>query len=152
MQDGFGGLYMFPTVDDFIDGRPALWRQAFGAAETNFHTTSFGAFIQDRFRPAPQVTLNLGVRYDIERIPELFRTDTWNMSPRIGIVWNPSSRWIFRSAFGLYHDRIPLAFLNRAIQKNGVQAFEQVADGDAASKLFVSSGGRVALPVGTIAP
>src|SRR5262249_14451849 len=32
LLDGFGGLFIFRTVDDFLAGRAAEWRQAFGTA------------------------------------------------------------------------------------------------------------------------
>jgi len=58
-----------------------------------------------------------------------------------------------RAGVGLYYDRLPLAFLNRAIQKNGVQAFEQVAvDTDAANVFTATGGGRAFVPIPGIAP
>jgi len=152
MRDGFAGLFTFRTVDDFVAGRAAEWRQAFGTARTGLGVTSFGAFIQDRYQPVGGLTLNLGVRYDIERLPESFRTDFRNLSPRIGLAWNPSSEWIVRSGFGMYYDRVPLAFLNRSIEKDGIHAFEQVADDTVAPTIFSTSGGHVASPFAAIAP
>jgi TonB dependent receptor len=115
--------------------------------------TSFGAFIQDRYRPIRNLTLDVGARYDVERLPEPFPTDFRNLSPRIGIAWNPSSPWIVRTGFGIYYDRVPLAFLNRAIEKDGTRAFEQVADESLATAIFASNGGGpVARPIPTIAP
>jgi len=64
MRDGFGGVSIFWTVEDFMAGRPAEWRQSFGAPRTSFGTTSFGAFIHDRYQPMRGLTLNLGERYD----------------------------------------------------------------------------------------
>src|SRR5439155_8732908 len=87
-----------------------------------------------------------------ERLPQLFRTDYHNISPRIGLAWNPSSVWVFRSGFGLYYDRIPLAFPNRAIQKDGNRAFEQVAADAVATNIFSTIGGHVVSPFSTIAP
>ena len=152
MRDGFGGLFIFRTVDDFLAGRAAEWHQAFGTPGTDFSVTSAGAFVQDRYEPIRNLTLNLGARYDIERLPQSFPTDYHNISPRIGLAWNPSSVWVLRSGFGLYYDRIPLAFLNRAIQKDGNRAFEQVAGDAVASNIFSTIGGHVASPFSTIAP
>jgi len=45
-----------------------------------------------------------------------------------------------------------LVFLNRAIQKDGMHAFEQVADSAVASTIFSSSEGSVISPFPTIAP
>ena len=101
----------------------------------------------------PQLTLNLGGRYDVEHLPSPFRTDKNNFSPRIGLAWSPSKEWVVRTGIGLFYDRLPLAFLNRAIQKNGVQAFEQVAnDTDAVSVFAATGGGRALTPVAGIAP
>jgi hypothetical protein len=152
MQDGFGGLFVFRTVDDFVAGRPADGRQAFGSARTGLGVTSFGAFIQDRYQPVRELTLNFGVRYDVERLPQSFRTRYDNVSPRIGLAWNPSKAWVFRGGAGFYFDRIPLAFMNRAIQKDGVHAYEQAADDTSATNIFFSTGGRVASAIATIAP
>ncbi len=152
-RDGFGALYIFRTLDDFAAGRPAIWRQAFGSPSTQFGVTSFGAFLQNQWRATPQLTLNLGGRYDVEHLPSPFRTDKNNFSPRLGLAWSPSKEWVVRAGVGLYYDRLPLAFLNRAVQKNGVQAFEQVAvDTDAANVFTATGGGRAFVPIPGIAP
>jgi hypothetical protein len=128
LRDGFGGLLLFRTIDDFTAGRAAQARQAFGSSTTQFGVTTAGAFLQDRYQATRNLTFNLGARYDVESLPQSFRTDFRNISPRIGAAWNPSSKWIFRTAFGLYYDRVPLAALNRSIQKDGVHAIELVDD------------------------
>ena len=152
-RDGFGGLYIFRTLDDFATGRPAVWRQAFGDSRTEFGVTSFGGFLQNQWRVTPQLTLNLGGRYDVERTPARFRTDANNFSPRLGVAWSPAKEWVVRAGLGSYYDRLPLAFLNRAIQKNGTQGFEQVAtDADAAQVFAATGGGRVLAPIPGISP
>jgi outer membrane receptor protein involved in Fe transport len=152
-RDGFGGLYVFRNVDDFANGRPALWRQSFGESRTHLGVTSFGGFLQNQLRVTPQLTLNLGARYDVERLPQPFRTDRNNFSPRLGLAWSPSNEWVVRAGFGLYYDRLPLAFLNRAIEKDGVRAFEQIAlESQAAGVFTATGGGRALSPVSGIAP
>nr|MBA2339719.1 TonB-dependent receptor [Pyrinomonadaceae bacterium] len=131
----------------------ALFRQSFGDPHTQFGVNSFGAFLQDRQQVTPQLTLNLGVRYDVERLPAPFHTDANNFSPRLGLAWSPAREWVVRAGLGLYYDRLPLAFLNRAIQKNGVRAFEQGAtDADAVSAFAATGGGRALAPLAGIAP
>lgn len=152
-RDGFGGLYLFRTLDDFANNRPALWHQSFGESQTSFGVSSFGGFLQNQLKVTQQLTLNLGARYDVERLPQPFRTDKNNFSPRLGFAWSPSNEWVVRAGFGLYYDRLPLAFLNRAIQKDGVRAFEQVAlDEQAAGVFLATGGGRAFTPVAGIAP
>lgn len=153
LQDGFGGIFTFRTTDDFIGSRAASWRQSFGDGRTQFGVTGVGGFLQNQWRPTSQLTLNLGARYDVERLPSPFRTDVNNFGPRLGLAWSPAKEWAVRAGFGLFYDRLPLAFLNRAIQKNGVQSFEQVAaDEDAASVFALTSGGRAHSMISGIAP
>ena len=70
--------------------------------------------------------MDLGVRYDFEHLPAGFNQDTNNVSPRIGLAWNPLANWVFRGGYGIFFDRYVLANLTRAIETNGVQGFEQV--------------------------
>lgn len=152
-QEGTGGLFIFRSLDDFAHGRPTLWREAFGGTYTQFGVTSLGGFLQDQWRATSHLTLNLGARYDVERLPQPFRTDANNFSPRLGLAWSWSSVWVVRAGFGLFYDRLPLAFLNRALQKNGSQAFEQVAnEADAAAVFAATQGGRALAPIVGIAP
>ena len=153
LRNGFGGVYVFQTLSDFLSGTPAMWRQAFGDPHTEHSVTRAGAFVQDRWSVTPRLTLNLGVRYDVEKLPAPFATDTGNIAPRLGLAWSPSGKWVVRGGFGLFYDRLPLAFLNPGLQKDGTSAFDQIAYDTAARQIFLTSGGgRLALPVTTIAP
>jgi hypothetical protein len=114
---------------------------------------SVGGFVQDHWSLAHQLTVDLGVRYDFERLPAGFNQDTNNVSPRIGLAWSPSPKWVFRAGYGVFFDRYVLANLTRAIEKNGSQAFEQVADGNAAASLFAATqGGPLVAPASGVAP
>jgi hypothetical protein len=151
--DGFGGVYLFNSLADFVAGAPDQFRQAFGNSHVDFPVTSFGGFIQDHWSFTRQLTIDLGVRYDFERLPSGFHQDANNFSPRIGLAWSPSSKWVFRAGYGFFFDRYVLANLARAIEKNGSLAFEQVADGTAAATLFgVAGGGGLSAPALAIAP
>ncbi len=151
--DGFGGVYLFNTLADFLAGHPDQFRQAFGGTNVDFPVMSFGGFVQDHWSIAPRVTLDLGVRYDFERLPQGFNLDANNFSPRIGLAWSPFSKWVLRAGYGIFFDRYVLANLARAIEKNGSQAFEQVADADAAANVFsAAQGGALVSPLQGIAP
>ena len=90
---------------------------------------------------APQLTVDLGLRYDFERLPAGFNQDTNNASPRVGLAWSPSPKWVLRSGYGIFFDRYVLANITRAIEKGGSRGFEQVADGNVAASLFVTAQG-----------
>jgi Carboxypeptidase regulatory-like domain/TonB dependent receptor/TonB-dependent Receptor Plug Domain len=153
LLDGFGGVYLFNSLTDFLAGAPDQFRQTFGNPNVDFPVTSFGGFVQDHWSLTRRLTIDLGVRYDLERLPAAFNQDTNNISPRIGAAWSPSAKCVFRAGYGIFFDRFVLANLARAIEKNGSQAFEQVADGNASASLFAAAaGGALSAPTPAIAP
>lgn len=150
--DGFGGVYTFPSLTEFLQGKADSVRQAFGDANTRFAVSGLGAFTQDRWRLNRRLTADLGGRYDFENLPQGFNKDTTNFSPRIGLAYSPSGRWVLRAGFGIFYDRYVLANLNRAIEKDGTQAFEQVVDSGAAEVFQQTAGGPLATPTPGLAP
>src|SRR5713101_3242824 len=105
VPDGFNGIYLFNSEADFLAGQPAQFRQAFGNPNVDFLVTSFGGLVKDHWSMTRQVTIDLGVRYDVERLPAAFNQDTNNVSPRIGLAWSPSSKWVLRAGYGMFFDR-----------------------------------------------
>jgi outer membrane receptor for ferrienterochelin and colicin len=153
VPDGFRAVYIFATLADFLAGRPDQFRQAFGGPNVNFGVTSYGGFAQDHWSVTPHITLDAGLRYDFDHLPSGLNLSTHNFSPRIGAAWSPSPKWVLRAGYGVFFDRYILANLARPLEKNGLQAFEQVADGNAAANLFAASGGGpLAMPASGIAP
>lgn len=151
--DGFGAVYTFPTLDAFLNGQPDQYRQAFGNPSTHFATPRYSGFIQDHWTLANHFTLDAGIRYDFEHLPGQFKQDKNDFAPRIGIAYGPSPNWALRAGFGIFFDRYLLAAVNRALEKNGVRAFEQVADGQAATQVFQSElGGAAGTPIPSIRP
>lgn len=151
--DGFGGVYLFGSLSDFLAGNPDQFRQTFGSPHVDFPVTSYGTFLQDHWPVTRQITLDGGVRYDFEHLFTGFNEDLNNVSPRIGLAWNPFSKWVFRAGYGIFFDRYVLANLTRAIDTNGSQAFEQVAEGGMAANLFAAQqGGALTAPEPGIAP
>ncbi len=151
--DGFGGVYLFNTLQDFLTGQASQFRQAFGSPAVDLPVTSFGGFVQDHFSFSPRVSVDYGIRYDFERLPDIFNEATHNFSPRIGLAWTPSPRWVLRAGYGIFFDRYILADLAQAVDMNGSQGFEQVADASAAANLFLAAqGGPLVSPSPGIAP
>jgi outer membrane receptor protein involved in Fe transport len=147
MADGSGGTYIFATIADFAAGRPNTFRQAFGAMGAKYAVTNSGGFVMDHWTPTRQLTVDLGVRYDFEHLPSVFRQDFNNISPRVGIAYHLAPSWVVRAGYGVFFDRNVLAALNPVLQKNGVVGFEQVFSGDAAAAMFrIAGGGALSAP------
>jgi hypothetical protein len=151
--DGFGGIYLFNSLQDFLTAQPAQFRQAFGNPTVNLPVVNLSGFVQDHYALTSTVSADLGARYDFEILPNQFNRASHNFSPRIGLAWTPSSRWAVRAGYGIFFDRYILADLAQALALNGSQAFLQVADGSAAANLFaVAQGGPQSSPASGIAP
>jgi len=150
----FAGVFIFPTLNDFVRGAPDVFLQAFGNPRTRYSTDPVAFWAQDQWRPALGLTLVYGLRYEAQRLPAPFGSATHNVAPRLGFAWLPGGRgkWVFRAGVGLFYDRYPLAFLNEAIQKNGYQGFEQYAVGADAVRAFqLSRGGTLSAPLEGVA-
>jgi hypothetical protein len=155
LANRFAGIFVFPTLDAFSSGTPDMFIQAFGDPHTRYTTNPIASWMQDQWRPAAGVTVIGGLRYEAQTLPSPFGIVAHNVAPRLGIAWHPNGRgpWVFRAGAGLFYDRFPLAFLNDAIQKDGVHGFEQYAEGAEAARIFaLAEGGTLAAPVPGIAP
>ncbi len=140
-RNGEGGLFLFPTLADFLTGHPAIYRQMFGNPSAAFGTPSYGGFVQDHWVASRRLTLDAGVRYDFEHLPPGFPQDTRNFSPRAGVAFSPTSRLVLRAGYGVFFDRYVLSTLDRAIAGGGVQGFEQVVEGPQTAAIIRSTGG-----------
>ena len=87
-----------------------------------------GGFAQDDWRVRNNLTLNLGLRYDVELLEDIpdwpRRTDKNNLDPRVGFAWDPKSdqRWSIRGGFGRFTQQHPIfTILKGAVQgRNGI--------------------------------
>ena len=114
------GVYAFSSLNNFLNGNYINYQQAFGVQNQIQSNPNFGVFVQDEWRVRPDLTINAGLRYDLQFLPDPIETDTDNIAPRIGIVYAPGDRkTAIRASFGLYYDRIPLRATSNALQRDG---------------------------------
>ena len=116
------GAYTFSSLGNFLSGtyNSAGFTQTFGNTMVSQSNPNVGFYAQDEWKAAPRVTLNLGLRYDLEFLKTL-ATDTNNVSPRAGFAWSPfqSRRLVVRGGYGLFYDRVPLRALANALLSGG---------------------------------
>jgi len=114
------GVYSFSTLANLQAGRYTTFQQAFGAPSQFQANPNVGMFVQDQWRAKPGLTVNIGLRYDLQFLPSPIATDLTNVAPRLGIAWAPGNRkTVFRTSFGLYFDRTPLRATSNALQRDG---------------------------------
>jgi outer membrane receptor protein involved in Fe transport len=114
------GTYNFSSLNNFLSGNYINFQQAFGATTQFQANPNIGFFVQDEWRVRPSLTINAGLRYDLQWLPSPIQTDTNNLSPRVGFAFSPGDRkTVIRGSFGLYFDRIPLRATSNALQRDG---------------------------------
>ncbi len=116
------GAYTFSSLANFLTGvyNNAGFTQTFGATVVSQNNPNVGVYGQDEWKVSPRVTLNAGLRYDLQFI-DTINTDTNNVSPRVGLAWSPfdSRRTVVRGSAGLYFDRVPLRAVANALLSAG---------------------------------
>jgi carboxypeptidase family protein/TonB-dependent receptor-like protein len=112
------GGYVFPSLTAFLAGsyNNLGFTQTFGDTAVSQTNPNLGIYLQDEWRVSSRVTLNAGVRYDLQFL-QTINTDTNNVSPRFGVVWSPfdSRQTVIRANGGRFYDRIPLRALANAL-------------------------------------
>lgn len=105
----FRGSYTFSSLGNFLSGNYSGFAQTFGDPAINQKNPNVGVYAQDEWRVGSRLTLNGGVRYDLQFL-DTVNTDTNNVSPRAGFVWAPtaSATFLIRGGAGVFFDRIPL--------------------------------------------
>ena len=125
------GTFAFNSLQDYMNNTAFSLTQALQSGSFKAKQWQNAFFVQDNFRVTPDLTLNLGVRYEIADLPfGMFgatdaqrlaalipgpaQKDTNNIAPRVGFNWSPSSgggffgdgKSVVRGGFGMGYDVI----------------------------------------------
>lgn len=138
-------LYSFTRMWNFANGTPvfqSINADATGTPQANdvpFNTSNIGLFVQDNWKARPNLTLNLGLRWEyfapisaggdnelgrlnlgsnglidatIERVKQFTDKDLNNFAPQLGFAWTPrmfNDKAVIRGGFGIGYDRLASA-------------------------------------------
>jgi hypothetical protein len=128
---GYRGRLDFGSLADFLSGTLGGGRAARGNSTRFTFQNSHAGYLQDTFRWSPELTLNLGLRWDYfgvideqdnllsnfsptaglvqvgsPGLPRLYDRDWNNFSPRLGLAWNVQGKGktVVRAGWGLFYD------------------------------------------------
>jgi len=135
-------------------GIPQSYIQGIGSSNAPFDNIPMGFFAQDNWRVNRNLTVNYGVRYDVEISPlfapatalnaaaekaldvvEGIPRDYNNVAPRIGVAWDPAGngKTVIRAGYGLFYDHPLLATAFDAVTADGGRSVQLLSIGDKAS-------------------
>lgn len=122
------GLPGFSPIQAYGLGLPQSFAQGIGTTQTKYDLKTLGGFLEDSWRITPKLTLNYGVRYDVEAFPttgalnantlqaeriygirEGIRLQDSNVAPRIGAAYDITGdgKTVVRANYGIFYDRAP---------------------------------------------
>ena len=148
----FSGAYTYNSLKDFglalnnqpvTAGSTSSLTEAFaGAGTTGPRTTpnmvQYAFFAQDDWRATRSLTLNFGVRYDLQTYQQpsvtnpaalaanintgVIHQDANNFAPRLGFAWTPfsNSTTVVRGGYGLFYGNTPSILIGTALSNNGI--------------------------------
>ncbi|HKO95904.1 MAG TPA: TonB-dependent receptor [Pyrinomonadaceae bacterium] len=140
----FSGQYTFNSYALFASNTPSGYVQNFAGAgttgaETHPDLNEYGFFVQDDWRVTPRITLNLGLRYDIQSLaaPTVNNTsaalaaaglstttsvtDNNNFGPRLGFSYGFDDKTVIRGGYGIFFGRTTAIMLGTSHSQNGIQ-------------------------------
>jgi hypothetical protein len=124
----FPGIPGFSPIQAYGLGIPQSFVQGIGNTAQKYSVKALGAFLQDSWRATSRMTLNLGIRYDVEGFPtqlalnantntaerlygirEGIRLQPTNFAPRIGVAYDlrGNAKTVIRANYGIFYDRAP---------------------------------------------
>lgn len=117
------------SVQAFNLGIPQNFQIAFGNPTVSSTESDTSAYFEDRWQIRRNLTLDLGVRYQIDDIRDPIRTDMNNISPRLAFAWDVfgDHRTTVRGGYGIFYAPTNYAIVHVANALGEVNGKRQIA-------------------------
>ncbi|HEX8096861.1 MAG TPA: carboxypeptidase regulatory-like domain-containing protein, partial [Pyrinomonadaceae bacterium] len=120
-----------------LGGGASQFSVAAGDAEAKVSQYEAGVFVQDDWRLRPNLSLSLGLRYELQS-----NVHGWlNFAPRVGVAWSPdgnskSPKTMLRGGVGVFFDRFNENYALAARRYNGLSQHQYVVSDPSVLDLF----------------
>ena len=96
------------TLQSWGFGLPAFYEQGFGDPRYARTRPLTSVYWQDTWQVRHGLTLNYGLRYELDSQPEPLNTYTKNFAPRVSFAWDPSNdhHTVVRGGYGIFYSPI----------------------------------------------
>lgn len=109
-------------------GLPQFYQQGFGTGTYKFTRPFTATYIEDSWNARPGLTLNFGLRYELDKQTSDMNTDGDNFAPRVSFAWDPtnSHKTVIRGGYGIFYSPI-YAQIDNVVHTLGViNGFRQI--------------------------
>ena len=130
---GCGLAGVTPAVLDSLQtvslGLPQFYQQGFDNPVTNYARPFGAAYWQDSWSLRSNLTLNFGVRYELDGQYGNLNTDKDNFAPRVSFAWDPfkDHKTAVRGGFGIFYGPIDRQITDVVNYLGIVKGFRQIA-------------------------
>lgn len=112
-------------------GLPQFYQQGFGNPVYDYPRPFTTAFVQDQWSATPSLTVNIGLRYELDTQSGPIGTPKKNFAPRASFAWDPfkDHKTVVRAGYGIFYSPI-YGQIDDVVQTlglvNGVRPIAQV--------------------------
>lgn len=109
-------------------GLPQSYQQGFGDGIVGGKLPYYAIYGQDTWNVTPGLTLNYGLRYEIDVRKSPLRTFYGNIGPRVGFAWDTlgDQKSIIRGGYGIFYAQIPFVIDYVVNSLNEINGFRQI--------------------------
>ena len=96
------------TLQAFALGLPSFYEQGFGPPNYAFTRPFTSMYVQDAWQIRPNLTLNFGLRYEIDSQIGIINTYKKDFAPRVSFAWSPTGnqKTVIRGAYGIFYGQV----------------------------------------------